>query len=224
MTLPLLREYGLPVTLQGLPAAQWLPHPPTLLDEQWYVLLRDIEPVLETRDGEVVDRPQEDTRTCVGEEARIQDLAELKPDISPLGPLGPVPLFTVREKGSDKWIPLPELSSGMQKVLLILSDLFIIPEQGVYLIDEYENSLGISAIDFFPEFLADFSKPIQFLLTSHHPYIINEIPPRQWYIFHRRGMQVLIRHGEEVVKRFGASKQQAFIQLINDPFFTAGVE
>ncbi len=40
----------------------------------------------------------------------------------------------------------------MQKVLLILTDVFILPEGGVYIIDEYENSLGLNAIDFLARF------------------------------------------------------------------------
>ena len=67
---------------------------------------------------------------------------------------GIVPVFALKEKFNDKWVPLNEFSSGMKKVLLILSDIFILPEEGcVYLIDEYENSLGVNAINFFPSVL-----------------------------------------------------------------------
>lgn len=116
------------------------------------------------------------------------------------------------------------ISSGMKKVLLILTDLHILPEGGVYIIDEYENSLGLGAIDFFPQFILTFEKDVQFIVTSHHPYLINEIPPSSWYVFHRKGQHVSIRHGEELAAHFSKSKQQAFIQLINDPLFTKGVE
>ena len=137
---------------------------------------------------------------------------------------GEIPVFCIREKQSNKWIPLPELSSGMQKVLLILTDTHMLPDEAIYMIDEYENSLGISAIDFFPGFLLGLEKEIQFFVTSHHPYIINEIPPRNWYIFHRKGTSVSIKYGQELEARFGKSKQKAFIQLINDPFYVKGVE
>ncbi len=111
----------------------------------------------------------------------------------------------------------------MQKVLLILTDTHILPDEAIYIIDEYENSLGVSAIDFFPGFLLGLEKEIQFFVTSHHPYIINEIPPRNWYIFHRKGTSVSIKYGQELEARFGKSKQKAFIQLINDPFYVKGV-
>lgn len=154
-------------------------------------------------------------------ETRITDLSKINPNIALPGPF---PIFSIKEYGSNKWVNIDEMSSGMQKILLILTDIFIIPEGGVYLIDEYENSLGISAIDFFPQFILNLEKDIQFLVTSHHPYIINEIPPKNWYIFHREGMQVSIMYGDEVVERFGKSKQKSFIQLINDPFFVRKVQ
>ena len=65
---------------------------------------------------------------------------------------GVVPLFFIKEKNVDREIPLPDLSSGMQKVLLLISDIITLPKGSFYMIDEYENSLGINAIDFLPEF------------------------------------------------------------------------
>lgn len=137
---------------------------------------------------------------------------------------GNVPIFSIKEKDIDQWIPLHALSSGMQKVLLVFVDILTLPEGSVYMIDEYENSLGISAIDFFPNFMFTVDKDIQLFLTSHHPYLINNIPSSNWYIFHRSGSHISILHGDNLAERFGKSKQQAFIQLINDPFYTEGVE
>lgn len=135
----------------------------------------------------------------------------------------PVPIFLVQEKGVKGWMPLNELSSGMQKVLLILSDIISLPKGTIYIIDEYENSLGVNAIDFLPQFLVDYGERIQFLITTHHPYLINSIPVRSWRVFHREGSKVMIRNGAEFEEKYGKSKQQAFIQLINDPFY-AGTE
>jgi hypothetical protein len=84
--------------------------------------------------------------------------------------------------------------------------------------------IAVNAIDFFPQFILDLEKDIQFFITSHHPYIINAILPNNWFIFHRHGMKVSIRYGEELIDRFGKSRQKAFVQLINDPFFAKGVE
>ncbi len=155
------------------------------------------------------------------EDSAVRDLSDVAPRVDLAAE---IPVFCIRERGAENWIPLPEISSGMQKVLLILTDTHILPNESIYIIDEYENSLGISAIDFFPDYLLELDKDIQFFLTSHHPYIINEIPPKNWYIFHRKGTNVVIRHGHEIESKFGKSKQKAFVQLINDPFYIEGVE
>lgn len=154
-------------------------------------------------------------------ETTLLDIKDLNKNIAVPGPM---PIFCIKEKGVNKWIPILEISSGMQKVLLILTDIVVFPEGGIYLIDEYENSLGINAIDFFPSFILEVEKDIQFIVTSHHPYIINEIPVKNWYVFHRKGTEVVIKHGSELAERFGKSKQKAFIKLINDSFYTEGVE
>ena len=98
------------------------------------------------------------------------------------------------------------------------------PDGGIMLIDEYENSLGINAINSFPELIMSSDYNCQFIMSSHHPYIINSIPIENWLVFHRRGLSVSIRSGKEFKAKFGKSKQQQFIQLINDPFYTQGIE
>ena len=155
------------------------------------------------------------------EQTNILEMSEIHNNI---GVPGNVPVFCIKEKGVDKWIELSQLSSGMQKVLLILADVSLIPEGGIYLIDEYENSLGINAIDFFPSLLNESEKENQFIVTSHHPYLINNIPVKDWFVFHRKGSEVTIKFGDELVERFGKSKQEAFIKLINDPFYKEGIE
>lgn len=135
----------------------------------------------------------------------------------------PVPVFLVKESGISNWLPISELSSGMQKVLLIVTDILTLPGGSIYLIDEYENSLGINAIDFLPSFLLDHAGKNQFFITTHHPYLINNMPIRNWRVFTRKGSEVHITLGEELEKKFGKSKQKAFIQLINDPIYTEGV-
>jgi len=135
-----------------------------------------------------------------------------------------LPVFCIREKSVQKQIQISELSSGMLKVLLILTDIFLLPNGSIYLIDEYENSLGINPIGFLPDLIEEIDKDIQVIITSHHPYVINNIPMQDWFVFHRKGSNVTIVAGEELEKKYGPSKQKAFIQLINDPNFTSGIE
>ena len=133
---------------------------------------------------------------------------------------GVVPIFLIEEEKINRKIPLHELSSGMQKVLLIIADIVTLPKGSIYIIDEYENSLGINAIDFLPEFLITHGTNIQFLVTTHHPYLINSMPMKTWRVFHRNGSKVTIKGGAELEEKYGKSKQKVFIQLINDPFYS----
>jgi predicted ATPase len=138
---------------------------------------------------------------------------------------GILPVVAMKEKHLNKWIQIAQFSSGLKKVLLILTDIFTMPEEGgIYLIDEYENSLGINAINFFPSILSETDTPIQFIITSHHPYIIGNIPVKNWIILYRKGNEIMIKQGSELEERYGRSKQKAFIQLINDPFYSQGIQ
>jgi|SRR3989339_162367 len=138
---------------------------------------------------------------------------------------GKVPVFALKEDSNEDWVPLSKFSSGMKKVLLILTDIFILPSKGcVYMIDEYENSLGINAINFFPSVLFEAEIKSQFIITSHHPYIIGNVPVKDWIILNRKGNSIFSKQGSELEERYGKSKQQAFTQLINDPFFIENIE
>lgn len=154
---------------------------------------------------------------------QVRDNTRLNQD-GPISLEGFSPMVCIREKGVDGWIPYSELSSGMQKVLLILTDLETLPEGTVYLIDEYENSLGVNAINFLPDYLAQVDTTFQLFITSHHPYLINRVDPRHWYVFSRNGSDVRIRAGDETARLYGASKQDAFMQLINDPFYSGDAD
>lgn len=139
-------------------------------------------------------------------------------------PFGRVPIFCIKEKNVDAWIPIEELSSGMQKVLFMLTDICSLPDGSVYFIDEYENSLGVNAINSLPELFDEYKNKIQFFITSHHPYLINNIPVDNWYLCYRKGQEVKIKYGNELVERYGTSKQKAFINLMNDTIYSEGVE
>jgi len=134
------------------------------------------------------------------------------------------PVFCIKEKDVPNWIPVNDISSGMQKIFLLILDLFLMKDSGILLIDEYENSLGINAINFLPDLIYTISEKCQFIITSHHPYIINNIDIENWHVFHRSGLHVSIKSGKELKEKYKASKQEQFVQLINDPFFTSGVQ
>lgn len=127
----------------------------------------------------------------------------------------------IKEKGVNKWILASNISSGMLKTLVHISELYLAPEGTVILIDEFENSLGVNCIDVVTDLLIQ-NKNLQFILTSHHPYIINNIPMEYWKIVTRRGGLVTVRDAKDF--NLGKSRHQAFLQLINLEEYSEGIK
>ncbi|MBD1833901.1 ATP-binding protein [Cyanobacteria bacterium FACHB-472] len=127
----------------------------------------------------------------------------------------------IKEKGINKWISQPNISSGMFKSLMQISGLYLSPEDSVILIDEFENSLGVNCIDVLTEDLLAQNRNLQFIITSHHPYIINNIGMEHWKIVTRRGGVVTVKNAKDF--NLGKSRHQAFIQLLNLEAYSEGI-
>ena len=121
------------------------------------------------------------------------------------------PSISIKEKSVPKWIIEDRMSSGMLRTIIHIAEIFLANEGSVILIDEFENSLGINCIDILTEDLIHENKTLQFISTSHHPYIINNIPYEYWKIVTRQGGHISICNASDY--RLGKSKQDAFIQL-----------
>jgi len=121
-------------------------------------------------------------------------------------------LVKIKEKDIEPWIRQHNISSGMFKTLMYISELYLSPDNCVILIDEFENSLGINCIDSVTELILE-REDLQFMITSHHPYIINNISPRYWKIVTRHGGLVTVKKAEDF--HISESRQEAFIDLIN---------
>ena len=126
----------------------------------------------------------------------------------------------IKEKGVKNWIFQNNISSGMLKTLIHISELYLSPEGTVILIDEFENSLGINCIDVVTDLLVE-NRNIQFILTSHHPYIINNIGMEHWKIVTRKGGVVTVKDAKDL--NLGKSRHQAFTQLINLEEYNEGI-
>ena len=101
-----------------------------------------------------------------------------------------------------------------------ISELYLSTEGTVILIDEFENSLGVNCIDVVTDLLIE-NRELQFIITSHHPYIINKIGMEHWKIVTRKGGIVTAKD----VKEFNLpkSRHQAFMQLMNLDAYREGI-
>jgi predicted ATPase len=123
--------------------------------------------------------------------------------------------FEIQENGLEDWIPQHRISSGMFRTLICLIEVITAPEESVILIDEFENSLGINCMAELTDFILDKSPNVQFILTSHHPYIINNIPWKTWQIVSKSGNKVKVRKASDIPALDTASSLDKFTQLIN---------
>lgn len=128
----------------------------------------------------------------------------------------------IKEKNISDWIEDYKMSSGMWKTLMQLAELYLCADNSVILIDEFENSLGINCIDEVTYQILASERDLQFIITSHHPYIINKIPYQDWKLVTRKGSVVQAKNATDY--GIGKSRLQAFTQLGNLPEFSAGIE
>ena len=130
-------------------------------------------------------------------------------------------IIQIKEVGVQKWIPHNRMSSGMLRTLLHIAEMYLWNEGTIILIDEFENSLGLNCIDVLTEDLIYDDNNIQFIATSHHPYIINKIPFDYWKIVTRKGGIIKTFDAKEF--DMGNSHHDRFMSLINHPFYKQGI-
>ncbi|BBC26294.1 AAA family ATPase [Pseudanabaena sp. ABRG5-3] len=124
-------------------------------------------------------------------------------------------LLEIQEHGSENWIPQYRISSGMYVTLTYLIEITTAPEGSVFVVDEFENSLGINCMPQLTDFILDKSPNLQFILTSHHPYIINNIPWKTWQLVSRTNGTIRTRKAVDIPELNTASSLDKFTQLIN---------
>jgi predicted ATPase len=134
---------------------------------------------------------------------------------------GKLHLF-IKEKGIKEWINTFNISSGMWQSLMLISELYLASEGSVFLIDEFENSLGINCLDELVNDILRSKRNLQFILTSHHPYIINNINFNHWKVVTRNGGVVKTHNAAHF--HLGKSKHTAFMQLIQLEAYQTGSE
>ncbi len=126
----------------------------------------------------------------------------------------------IKEKGTD-WISRNEISSGMFKTLVHIAQSELMTDGYVILIDEFENSLGGNCIDSVADDLLKPGRNIQYIITSHHPYIINNIDMKYWKVVTRKGAKVFTTNTKQL--KLGKSRHDAFKQLLNLEEFVEGI-
>ena len=132
------------------------------------------------------------------------------------------PVIQIKEIGVPKWIQQGKISSGMFRTLIHVSEMYLCPEGTVFLIDEFENSLGINCIDELTNDILKSSRQVQFVITSHHPYIINNIDFSNWKLVTRKSGVVKTNPIDKFIN--GKSKHDKFMQLMQLKQYETGTD
>jgi predicted ATPase len=126
--------------------------------------------------------------------------------------------LVAQEAGVHEKIFFHKMSSGMQRYLSFLIHLSFAPPGTVVLIDELESGLGVNCLPAATRFLLSRARDLQFVITSHHPYIIEQVPPRHWKIVTRHGSRVSVLDASNIATLSeGRSHLDRFTRLINLP-------
>ncbi|MDD2863689.1 MAG: AAA family ATPase [Methylococcales bacterium] len=154
------------------------------------------------------------------EDVRVEPISDEHKKVHPI--FRDLPIIQIKEKTVSHWIDEFKMSSGMLRTLLHIAELHLCADESVILIDEFENSLGINCLNQITRSILTSERNLQFILTSHHPYIINDIGFSHWKIVTRKGGVVTATDAE--LLGIGNSKHQAFTQLANLAEYSEGIE
>ena len=112
----------------------------------------------------------------------------------------------------------------MRRTLVHLLELALSPPGTVLLIDEYENSMGVNCLPAVTEQILERAGDLQFIITSHHPYVINNVDKKHWMVVRRRGSVVEVVPASAIPSLDTRSSQDAFIQLMNAEEYRGSIE
>lgn len=122
-------------------------------------------------------------------------------------------MYLVAIKVYGKRLLQQDISNGMLKSIYYIVELFTMSDDSLVLIDEFENGLGVNCIDLLSEILLYERKDLQFIITSHHPKIINGIEQNRWKIIDRDG--AVVKNSNSSSYGIGNSQHEAYFNLIN---------
>lgn len=122
-------------------------------------------------------------------------------------------MYLVSIKVYGKKLLQHDISNGMLKTIYYIVELFTMSEDSLVLIDEFENGLGVNCIDVLSELMLSQRNDLQFIITSHHPKIINAIDECKWRIIDRDGC--VVKNNGSQAYGIGNSQHDAYFNLIN---------
>jgi hypothetical protein len=122
-------------------------------------------------------------------------------------------MYLIAIKVYGKVLTQPDISNGMLKAIYYIVELMTMPQGALILIDEFENGLGVNCIDSLSEILLNERTDLQFIITSHHPKIVNGISIDKWKIIERTISSISNINSDAY--GIGNSQHEAYFNLVN---------
>jgi hypothetical protein len=120
----------------------------------------------------------------------------------------------IKENGVEGWVIDDRISVGMRRTLMHFFEVALAAPGTSIIIDEVENSLGVNCLPQITDHFLGHTE-LQFILTSHHPYVINNIPWRYWKLVTRKGSEVTVKDATSIPELDSTSSLEKFTQLMN---------
>lgn len=123
--------------------------------------------------------------------------------------------YVIRVRIDGRELEQQDISSGMLRTICIFALLHFRCRHTAIFFDELENSLGVNCLDSVVERirLKAAEEGTQFLLTSHHPYIINQIPVADWLLIAQD--KGIITSKKAVDVGISTTGREQFMDLLN---------
>lgn len=121
--------------------------------------------------------------------------------------------YKIKIKGQTRFIPHMHIASGMLRTFNLIADFYLSSSETVFLLDEFENSLGHNCLPNLEDLIIERSIDSQFIMTSHHPDIINKIPKENWLIIERTNGSISNRPATTLP--FSDSHHEPYLILTN---------
>lgn len=122
--------------------------------------------------------------------------------------------YKIKIRGQRNFIQHRNIASGMLRTFNIIADLYLSNPETVFLLDEFENSLGHNCLPNLEELIVSHSFESQFIITSHHPDIINKIPQENWMVIQREEDGAITNIAAQKLPFFKSS-HEPYLMLLN---------
>lgn len=132
----------------------------------------------------------------------------------------------LKERGMNDWIDERQLSHGMQKVLMQIAQIHLCESGSVFLLDNVETGLGLNCIGDFVRNMMIHGRDLQFIVATHHPYVINQISHENWRVVVRDTNKTSFANISDLKDKKTnqlRSKHESFTQLINWDTYLDGI-